>query len=251
MYYYIYDEFVQDKKYERELLNIETRLTDLGIAGKISRLALFKRADELIRDETKRGVTTIVAVGNDDTVHKVIDVVADTGVTFGLIPLGPKNTIAKLLGIPEGLAACDVLSNRIIETIDTGMLNGKRFVTGVSIPRTQAEITCEGKYRIHPTQDGTIEVRNLACGEVTDATDVSNPRDGLFDTVIRVMTNRGGRIFRKMRMGQTVLPLRSLAIRSQDPIAVLADGNEILGTRFDITVEPLNLHVITGKARMF
>ena len=33
MYYYIYDEFVQDQKYEKELLRIENRLADLGLSG--------------------------------------------------------------------------------------------------------------------------------------------------------------------------------------------------------------------------
>ncbi|KKR89303.1 MAG: hypothetical protein UU36_C0035G0001, partial [Candidatus Uhrbacteria bacterium GW2011_GWE2_41_1153] len=35
MYYYVYDEFIQDPRFERDLALIETRVTDLGIAGKI------------------------------------------------------------------------------------------------------------------------------------------------------------------------------------------------------------------------
>ncbi|EKD32917.1 MAG: hypothetical protein ACD_76C00116G0003, partial [uncultured bacterium] len=48
MYYYVYDDFVQDKRFEKDLQKIENRLTDLGISGKIARLALFKHADELV-----------------------------------------------------------------------------------------------------------------------------------------------------------------------------------------------------------
>ena len=44
MYCYVYDEALQDRRFERELAYIETRLTDLGIAGKIARLALFRDA---------------------------------------------------------------------------------------------------------------------------------------------------------------------------------------------------------------
>ena len=66
-YYYVYDEFVQDPKFERDLAQIETRLTDLGISGKIARLALFRDPTELIRDEVRKGAKTIVAVGNDVT----------------------------------------------------------------------------------------------------------------------------------------------------------------------------------------
>lgn len=251
MYYYIYDEFVQDKKYEREVLKIENRLTDLGIYGKVARLALFKHADELVRDEVKRGVKTVVVIGNDRTLSKVLDVVAELGVTVGIIPLGTENHVADLLGIPEGIAACDVLSTRIIETVDVGTLNGKRFLTSVMIPKTTAEITCEGNYSIRPTIPGSIEICNMGFDGRSSESVRSNPKDGVLDTVIKVMTNRGGKFIKKMKMGKTTLALKSLAIRSIKPIKVYADGAEIEGTDFTIGLEPLNLKVITGKTRQF
>jgi diacylglycerol kinase family enzyme len=247
MYLYVYDEIVQDRRFEKEMHLIENRLTDLGIVGKIARLGLFKRADELIRDEVRRGVTTVVVVGNDDTIRQVLDVAADEHVTFGVIPLGPNNRIAKLLGVPEGVAACDVLSARIVETIDVGVLNGKRFVCGVSVPSTGTEITCEGRYRVTTDGRGSIEVKNL-CVADSDVADVADPRDGMLETVIRVP--RRNWLFRT-RWGQTTLPLRSLAIRSDRPVSLVADGREVQGTRFEISVEPMALKVITGKARQF
>ena len=152
MYCYLYDEYIQEnKRYERELLKIENRLTDLGIAGKISRLALFRNAEEMIRDEIERGVETVVVLGNDETVRKVIDVVADCEVVLGIIPIGPGNELARMMGVPEGVAACDILSARRIETIDVGTVNGRRFVTGLSVPDFHAELTCEDRFRITST----------------------------------------------------------------------------------------------------
>ena len=47
MYCYLYDELIHDnKKYEKEVLRIENRLTDLGITGKTSRLALFRNGSQ-------------------------------------------------------------------------------------------------------------------------------------------------------------------------------------------------------------
>ena len=100
MYCYIYDEFTQDKRFEKELLNIENRLTDLGIAGKIVRMALFRNVQEMVRDEIRRGTMNVIAVGNDETVHKVIDVVSGTDVVLGIIPLGAPNELARMLGVP-------------------------------------------------------------------------------------------------------------------------------------------------------
>jgi len=244
MYCYLYDEYIQeDKRFERELAQIENRLTDLGIAGKITRLALFRNAAEMIYDEIQRGVETLVVLGNDDTIRKVIDVVADNDVVLGIIPIGPKNELARLMGIPNGVAACDVLSARRIETIDIGIVNGRRFITGVSVPNFNAEITCDDRFRIRATARAALEIRNLA--------DLTNPKDGVLDTVIKAVVKTGWGIFGRKKERESMFPMQSLAIRSEQPISVFADGEEMSGTRFDIGIEPMTLKIITGKERVF
>ncbi|HBR80815.1 MAG: hypothetical protein UX09_C0031G0009 [Candidatus Uhrbacteria bacterium GW2011_GWE2_45_35] len=252
MYLYVYDAFVQDRRYEKELQKVENRLTDLGIAGKIVRLGLFRRADEFIRDEVRRGgITTVVAVGNDATVRQIIDVVADTKIVLGIIPLGPENRIANLLGLPEGEAACDILSARIVEAIDAGVVNNKRFVCGVSIPAAKSEITCEGNYRVTPQGRGTIEVRNLFAPDEKEKGPISNPLDGRLEAVIQIATAGGGFSFWKSVRGESIIPLRSLEVRTQEPVTALMDGVPVEGTRFDFSVEEKILKVITGKSRVF
>jgi len=245
VYCYLYDDYIQEnKRFERELLKIENRLTDLGIAGKVSRLALFRNAEEMIRDEIQRGVSTIVVVGNDETMRKVIDVVADNEVVLGIIPIGPNNELARMMGIPQGEAACDVLSARRVEKIDVGIVNGRRFVTGLTMPNFHAEITCEDKFRVTSVaRQAELEVRNLA--------DVTDPRDGRFEAVIRAAVKKGWGIFGRTSFKESVFPLRSMAIRSEKPISLFVDGEEMRSTRFDIGIEPLLLKVITGKARVF
>ncbi|MBU0646526.1 hypothetical protein KJ611_03600 [Patescibacteria group bacterium] len=250
MYYYIYDEFIQDKRYEKELIRIENRLADLGITGKISRLALFRDPTEMIADEVSRGVSTVVAVGNDQTVRKIIDVVADQNVIFGLIPLGTPNNLAKLLGLPEGVPACDILSARSIETIDLGSVNGRRFISGLSVPNFSAEITYDGKFKIEPARPGTLEIRNLAGAEISRET-LADPRDGLFETTIRVGLKKGWNFFKKQKYGESLLTSRRLAIRSREPISLIADGEEMIDKRFDIRMNPQPLQVITSRRRMF
>lgn len=245
MYCYLYDEFIQDnKRYERELLQIENRLTDLGIAGKISRLALFRNAEEMIRDEIDRGVKTVVVLGNDDTIRKLLDVISESDVVLGIIPIGPKNELARLLGIPAGVAACDVLSARRIEQIDMGTINGRKFITGVHVPNFKAELMCnDGKYRIVPTSHADLHIDNLA--------EVTNPCDGILEANIQASVKTGWGPFARHRQTNSILPFRFLAIRSDKPIAAYADGEEMQGTRFDIGIEPMTLKVIIGKQRAF
>ncbi len=245
MYCYLYDEFLQEnKRYERELLQIENRLTDLGIAGKISRLALFRNAEEMIRDEIDRGVKTVVVLGNDDTVRKLLDVISESDITLGIIPIGPKNELARLLGIPQGIAACDVLSARRVEQIDMGTINGRKFITGVHVPNFKAELMCnDGSYRIVATSHADLHIDNLA--------EVTNPCDGILEANIRASVKTGWGPFARHRETNSILPFRFLAIRSEKPIALYADGEEMQGTRFDIGIEPMTLKVIIGKQRAF
>jgi len=252
MYLYVFDEFVQDKKYQKELANIETRLTDLGISGKIARLALFRNAEEMIRDDLRRGVTTVVAVGNDETVKKVVNVAVENGVTLGLIPLGDTQNISKLMGIPYGVKACEIISARNVETIDIGIVNGNRFITGISIPNFKAELTCEDSYRIRTYHPGSLEIRNLAIGEVTNSVEVADPRDGRLEAVISVAsTKRKSFLHRRRRSSSTILSLNSMLIKSEQQMSLYADGEKMKGVRFEIGVEPMSLKVITGKGRMF
>lgn len=251
MYGYIYDESVQKPKFEAELANIESRLTDLGMSGKVVRLALFRDPSEIIAGEVSRGLSTVVAVGNDETARRVLDVVAEyPGTTFGYIPLGAPTHLARLLGVPEGVAACDVLSGRIVETIDMGVVNGKRFLAGIAANKFSAELSC-GAFRMRPIRPGVLQVRNLAVGFVPSPEQVADPRDGKLELVLEVEGSRGWNPFGKAKVGRTVLPFTELTLHDDKPFTIVADGEEMTADRFDISIEPGMLKVITGRGRMF
>lgn len=252
MYLYIYDEFIQDKRYEKDVLQIENRLTDLGIAGKIARLALFRDPVEMIRDEIRRGVTNVIVVGNDQTVRKILDVAAEGKVTLGLIPLGTPDALAHVLGVPPGLAACDVLSTRIVETIDLGVVNNRRFLNALVFPNFKAELVCENAYRITPRAPATLEILNLGAGsEPPPGGHTVNPSDGRLEAVLRVKLPKGWNPFSRAKTGESLIPGPAFSIRSDDPIKAFIDGEEIQATRFDVGVETNALRVITGRNRLF
>lgn len=245
VYLYVYDEFVQGQRYERELALIETRLTDLGIAGKIARLALFRDAGELIRDEVRRGAMTVVAVGNDQTLRKVIDAVADPAIVIAIIPLGQGNRIAEILGVPNGVAACDVLSARLVEDLDTGSVNGMRFLHAVTAEGVRPSCRCEGNFTLSPVRNSTLEIRNLAHSDDLGA---ANPTDGKLEFVMRTprrswLLKRGDAI--------TFIPFVHLQLSSQESMTLTIDGEEIKGQEFDIRVLPKQMRIVTGKDRKY
>ncbi len=245
MYYYVYDEFVQDSKLEKELQKIENRLTDLGIQGKIGRLALFKDADELVRDEVARGVKTIVAVGDDETVKKVINAVTETGVVLGHIPLGEKNNLAGMCGIPVGVGACDVLSRRMIKKLDTALINKRRFIFGVNFPKIKAMVDC-GKFSISSVDDGEIEVRNLMPDEQGG---VSDPRDGSLDIVVK--TSVGSGFLFGGKEAETGITLNKFIISTVEPVVVMVDGEEMENDKIKISVEKGFLQMVVVREMLF
>ncbi|KPJ86103.1 hypothetical protein AMJ57_00430 [Parcubacteria bacterium SG8_24] len=257
-YYYIYDGFLADGKYDRTLAAIETRLTDLGISGKIGRLSPFTNARGLIRDETRRGVQTLVVVGNDETVSKVVEGLGEAKVTLGFIPVGSSNEIARSLGIPEGVEACDVLSKRVTQKIDLGLVNGRFFLSSVRIPQGEVTIEGEGKYRIStPRTKCEVIVSNLRSGQVIDdeypvSFRPGDPKDGFLDTLVRPSAGGiWGTIRKRLPNVPSVIPLRKMCISSDKPFPVIADGRTFMNDSLSIEIVPDRLKVITGRERQF
>lgn len=245
MYLYIYDSFLNDKKYADLLIKIEKRLTDLGIKGKIARLSILKNMKEMITDGVKEGVETVVAIGNAQTFAKVINVVADLDVTLGLIPVDNNNEIAKMLGIPPKALACDVLASRIVKKIDLGKINNYYFVNTAQIEN--GDVTIEYKdFKISPiTAHSKITLYNFASQFAN-----SSPVDGVLEAVITPIQSG---IFGKKKIKQTVLPFTKIKIGSQaeEQVAILTDEQIIMKTPAEITVVPAKLKIIVGSDRHF
>lgn len=259
MYYYIYDGFLAEKKFEREIGSIETRLTDLGISGKIGRLSAFTNARGLIRDEAKRGAQTVVVVGNDETVAKVVEGIGDAKITLGIIPVGAPTAIARALGIPHGVEACDILSKRVTQKIDLGRVNGRYFLSQLRVMSIGGNVSIEsdGKYRVTalcPECEITISNIREAGAAPRDGEGYSagDPMDGWLDALITPKSAGLGGMFRsRADKAASVIPLRRASITSTEPIAAIADGRSFTNDVLSIDVVPDRLRIITGRERAF
>jgi len=260
MYYYIYDTFLTDKKHERTIAEIETRLTDLGITGKIGRLTAFTNAKGLIRDESKRGAQTIVVVGNDETMAKVVEGLGDAKVTLGIIPVGTPTSIANALGIPDGVDACDILSKRVTQKIDLGVVNGRYFLSHLRIPGGNVSLESDGKYRVTAlSPDCDIVISNLrGTGERQETQGgycAGDPMDGWLDALIEPRPGSMGGfrgLFRNRHDSvASVIPFRKASVTSPEPISVIADGKAFTNDSLSIEIVPDRLRVITGRERVF
>jgi len=257
MHFYLYDSFLNNKKYESVLAKIENRLIDLGINGKIEKMSVLKSIKEVVEDNIKSGTDTIIAVGDDKTFAKIVPLVADqNGVTLGFIPVG-ENPIGNILGIPPAEKACDVLSSRLIEKIDLGKVNNHYFFSTLRIPGSQPlTLECNGgHFRISSiNQNDFVQICNLTfipLGSGSKQKNICNPKDGLLEAIFTpIHTNILGKSrpdFNKM----SIFPIKKIKIMSDDSVSLVADGETVVKTPVTIEAVPKKLKLIVGKERKF
>ncbi len=259
MYYYLYDTFLQEQKYEKSLDLIKTRLLDLEIQGKNEKLTLLKSIDELINDEVKRGVTTVVVVGNDKTFLKAIDAVAKNNITLGIIPVGSDNNIASFLGIGSELDACEILSSRKVVKVDLGKVNGQYFFNKVSIDKNLERISVEkDKIKIIPRSGcGLVEINNFYLPTEQEKIDKRllrlSPQDGVLEMLIYQKEKKKSWFLSKAKNDlflDSLISAENFKVKSFEYLPVLVDGFRVLKTPLDIIVEKKQLSLIVGKNRL-
>jgi YegS/Rv2252/BmrU family lipid kinase len=87
-----------------------------------------KKAPAAAKRAVEDGAGLILVWGGDGTVQRVVDSLAGSGVTIGVLPAGTANLFARNLGIPLDLAgALQVALHGVPQALDVGVVNKERF----------------------------------------------------------------------------------------------------------------------------
>lgn len=243
MYVYIYDDFLDNSRYNKTINKIEIRLTDLGLNGKIIRLGGIKNIKGTIQNEIKLGVNTFVAVGNNQTVNKIIGAIISSETygdfrdktLLGIIPVGGDNSIANSFGIKNELDACNILLARRVEKIDLGLVSNHYFLNEAVVQSIDTRININD-YSLESSEKGKIRIINLLSS--ADENIISNPHDGLLDIVIKVK-----------KRTEAVLRTNRLTVNSSHNI--LIDGTTEIESPADISVMKNKINIVVGRNRLF
>lgn len=239
------------------MARIETRITDLGLNGKIIRLDVMKNINEAVENEMKRGAKTIVAVGDDRTVNKIINAMIkaeihtqmSAEIPFGIIPIGKENNkIADCLGIGEAEEAGDVLSARRIEKIDVAQAGNNYFLAQARIESRGTTLEMGKDYSIEVMEGGEINIINLSTFSNLPENANSNPQDGVLELYIKT---KGSRTLTKFNPeeNQSLFSLKKLTIINKKS-SIILDDNVKITTPAEISVTK-KLNIIVGKRRGF
>lgn len=244
MHVYIYDDYLNKSKYNKAINRMEIRLTDLGLNGKIIRLGGIKNIKGSIQNEIKLGAKTIIAVGNNQTVNKIIGAIIDTEIysdfqkktLLGIIPIGDDNSIANSLGIKNPEEACNILLARRIEKIDLGLADKHYFLNQATIQSAGTILEIDD-YILEPSERGELKIINLLSDP--KETIKSNPHDGKLEILIRTR-----------RKDETYLVASHFRIFNPQEKLII-DGVVEIETPVEMGVMKDKVSVIVGKERMF
>ncbi|MCR4280643.1 MAG: hypothetical protein NUV82_04470 [Candidatus Komeilibacteria bacterium] len=249
MYLYIHDNFLSAKRYESALYRIENRLVDLGIKGRVVRLNVLKNMSEVVNDGIRQGVKTVVVVGDDSSFSKIINIIADKDVVLGIIPIDKRSKIGQLLGVPPGHAACETIAQRIIKTIDLGLVGNYYFIDSAIIRNENTLLKLKAfNIGTREPKSNQVSFNNLGVLSGVNTKQLSvNPTDGFLDLVVEdseslLSRNKATSHFR----------FKELTVECAQPGAIITvDQVAKLKTPTTVQIAKGKLKVIVGTKRLF
>jgi hypothetical protein len=258
MHIYIYDSCLNQKKYGSSLAQIETRITDLGLSGKIIRLGVMKSVNNIIESEIKKGAKTLVAVGESGLFIDIVNTVAkiksqkiiNTNVPVGFIPTEKNNLISETLGLSFNELACDVLSARRIQTMDLGRVNNNYFLFQTTITTKKTTLEIDDNYTIEVNDVGEIGVINLPLIKNRGEDVFSSAGDGVLELFIKTEKGKKFLSLGQKLMDSSLFSFKKLRI-TNPAYPVVIDGTQEIKTPVDIIIAQEKIDIIVGKNRMF
>ncbi len=249
MYYYIYDTVTQQPNHIKEIARIESRLMDIGIKDRITKLSPLRNLRSLVAEAYTQGFETIVAVGEDLLVNQILNVIAGFPFVFGVIPVGFKTNLARLLGMESGTLACDILSGRKIVSLDFGKCNETYFLSSVTAHASRFTVGLDDDSQVTSTRTTSTTIANI--GEFFfpphQTRYQSNPTDGTFNLFLSGV-KRG-----LMRKQYTLssFTAKKITLDAPSSVPLLIDGVVETKTPALIEVAKQHIRMIVGKKRVF
>lgn len=146
MYYYLIEQMKEREgnAFREKLANLTT---DYGIAGEMVMLSPVKPIEMLIEIGVNKGYTTLVAVGSDKHIGKIITALMHRGAAdrpvLGAIPTNPQSLVGQMLAIPNLKAALDALKYRRLAWANLAQIDPGKFILTQAVITTARPINAE------------------------------------------------------------------------------------------------------------
>lgn len=267
MYYYIFEPTKNPKEIKIQD-EVKVKLQTLGIVGECVTLSLAEEPRDLARVGLRKNYSTIVACGSDRLINEVGSGLIESGAVLGAIPLEEESSFNKILGTKNYLEACDILPQRKVLNIDSGLINStKIFITEVII-KPKKELTLSESGLIIVNFDGNFQAETKLCSIVVsnvgvEEKDTAKTHKLLTDDHLDVfipdqIKETGGffsRLFGKKEEaeaapgGGSIFHPRRISIESRKKLITLLSDKIIERGNLVIESYPLSLKIIIKRER--
>jgi diacylglycerol kinase (ATP) len=123
MYYFILNPIAGNGRLNKIQNKLKHQLSSLNLVGEFMKTAGEGDAENLARIAVKKGYSTVICVGGDQTINEVLNGIAGNDITLGIIPIGENNSFAKKINIPSDYTkAIKLISARYIYNFDVGKI---------------------------------------------------------------------------------------------------------------------------------
>ena len=253
MYYYIFD--VKKCKKRSQVEAIKSQLIELGISGEYTYISSAQSAEELALLGLRRGYSTIIVAGSDDSINAVANVMIGQKEAMGVIPLQASKAICHLVGTSSVTEAIESLRFRRINEITTGKTaTGKHFLTYLEMDLSSPmEFTVEFKNFIVQASVNNMIISNYH-------PEIKKIADDHLDTVIESHSPNHSGFFNQIKnlFGKnkedddkhlSIFRSRSLRIFTKRPISIKSGNAIIAKTPQLIETSEQTLRIIVTKGK--
>jgi len=245
MYYYIID--LGNKQIARMKEKMEMQMASYGISGDFGKISPLSSAYELTKRAIGQNYSTIVAVGDNETVNQVAQAMVNCDVTMGIIPIGADESICNLVGTNSTKIALEILRTRKIETIDVGKISESKYFLTNAIIKNNSPI---------PT---VIDFDNFRIGGNFEHIVISNGdnetdsfKDGRFAIKIdqdNTKKKSFWNIFKKRTFSSSIFYQDSMKIDIEKKTEVYVGKEVVAKTPCEISLLPFALKLVVARLR--
>lgn len=246
MYYYIMEPAGPKSTWQEK---VKDTLGDLGIAGETVFPSPARTIEELASLGIIKGYTTIVAVGSEKIVNKIVTALinqkAGKDTVLGVIPDDYNSNMAKRIGVNDYKEACQTLKSRKLQTVDVCFVEpNKYFMTEATI---ESGKTQEAYLAFDKTQAGvSFNKITIKPGLNIEINDFSEKNQDSFKKFIGSIF--GKKIEDKNDIYTSHFATSKLQIDTpKNSISLKVDGEIIAKSPFSCHHQPKALKIIVAK----
>jgi len=284
MYYYLIDPSQYDgKNFEFFQTRLLSLIGEYQVSGEAARVTSLRRIEDLVATALSHGCKTLVVVGSDQTLVKVMTLCRTKDITLAFVPLNSRSESARILGTDSLDQAVATIAKRRVVRMDVAKINDKLFISTVNFGFLEKQVQKQnffGFNAIRTTKPVAIEFRiddrytiadRFFAGSIVNTRDTSfctgdfdtsigSPLDGFLDLVLvsktskyQIWKNRKkifGRCFETLH-GSTVVRAKKIKISSQENLGLFISGHPIATAPATVEFVKEKLRMIVGRNRQF